>query len=65
MLPPPPRPKMLKIQPNETFNNEAEMQAWLRINIPGAIVTHRWNLIACEVMAPIAKHNIQERKRKK
>ena len=54
----PPAPfNMVKIQPNPTFQDEAEMSDWVAKNIPGAKIIRTWKVekLACEVLAPEPK----------
>lgn len=59
-MPPPPRPipkGYIVIQPNAYFESEAEMQEWLANNITGATIRCVWKveMLACTVLAPVAK----------
>jgi hypothetical protein len=47
---------MTPVQPNQLFIDEAEMERWLAVHLPGATVVRTWKVerICCEVMpAPL------------
>ena len=52
-MPPPPRNRLgwIVLQPNVTWDSEAEMKDWLKQNLPQAEVVKTWTVtkIACQV----------------